>query len=444
MAAKRREPLDSDSLTPLDGVYGQRQVRQLEAFLVQLRTRERVGAHGNRRLFLSDLFVAQLLAFHHPIVRSLRLLDELSATPAAQQVLQCTRLPRSTVSDANKVVDPQLLQPLLADLVRRVDGRQLPQELDLLVKRLVAVDGTFLRVVTELLWTLRQRTGNHRVVSKPRLDVQLDVAAGVPRFAVLSGHDRSECHSARLHIEPGKIYVADKAYFGFDLLRDWLDGGADFVVSLNSQIRFTPEPAIDAAAAVHAPDAAVHAPPAIDAAFATHAPATAAADAPDDRVIRDRCGHLTGCGNSSPPTQRLREIVLRGKEDKPLRLLTSLVDPEISAVQIGELYRRRWQIELFFRWLKSCANFRHVISHSQNGLGAALYVALIATLLSAVATGRRPSKYTLAALQFVAAGLTELEQMLPVLDRFERERELARARYARRRAAKYAERHAAQ
>jgi hypothetical protein len=187
---------------------------------------------------------------------------------------------------------------------------------------------------------------------------------------------------------------------------------------MNSQIRFTPEPAIDAALAR----------PAIDVECQSRGT--------DDRVISDRCGQLTGCGKSQPPTQRLREIVLRGKDDKPLRLMTSLVDPAISAVQIGELYRLRWQIELFFRWLKSCANFRHVISHSQNGLGAALYVALIATLLSAVATGRRPSKYTLAALQFVAAGLTELEQMLPTLARFERERELARARYARRRAAK--------
>jgi hypothetical protein len=98
----------------------------------------------------------------------------------------------------------------------------------------------FLRIVAQLTWTLRQHTDNGRIVSKPRLDVQLDVAAGVPRFAVLSGHDRSECNAARLHIEPGKIYLADKAYFGFDLLRDWLKQDADFVVA-NSQIRFEPE-----------------------------------------------------------------------------------------------------------------------------------------------------------------------------------------------------------
>jgi hypothetical protein len=408
MSPKRRPPLNPDTLTPFVGLYGRRQVRQLEQFLEQLRSREQIDAHGNRKLFLSDLFVACLLAFHHPTVRSLRMLDALSETSVAQQMLQVERLPRSTVSDTHKLVDPRLLEPLLADLMQRVDGRTLPHELDLLVKRLVAVDGTFLRIVCDLLWTLRQRTDNDRIVSKPRLDVQLDIAAGVPRFAVLSGHERSECDAARLHIEAGKIYVADKAYFGFDLLRDWLAGGADFVVALNSRIRFTPEVAATAAEPA--------APPA-------------------ENGISDRCGHLTGCSKSRPPTQRLREVVVPGPQGEPLRLLTSLTDPALSPETIGELYRLRWQIELFFRWLKSCANFRHVISHSRNGLTAALYVALIATLLTAAATGRRPSKYALAALQFVAAGLAELEQMLPMLARFEREREQARERRAKRRAA---------
>lgn len=407
MGAVQHNPPESEGLNPFVGLYGKRQVQQLERFLHELRLREREDAHGNRRLFLSDLFVAQLLAFHHPTVRSLRTLDALSSTPTVQEVIEVERLPRSTVSDANKVVDPSLLQPLLADLAQRVHGGHLPDELNVLVKRIVAVDGTFLRIVGDLMWTLRQRTDNGRMVSKPRLDVQLDVAAGVPRFAVLSGHIRSECDAARLHIEPGTIYVADRAYFGFDLLRDWLDNGADFVVALNSQIRFTPED-----------DALMN-----DGRLA-------------DGVISDRCGHLSGCSKSKPPTQRLREVVLRTTDaHKPLRLLTSLTDPALDAKLVGELYRRRWYIELFFRWLKSCAHFRHAISHSQNGLGAALYVALIATLLSTIATGRRPSKYTLAVMDFVAAGLTELEQMLPVLERFERERELARLRREKRRAA---------
>jgi Transposase DDE domain len=116
-------------------------------------------------------------------------------------------------------------------------------------------------------------------------------------------------------------------------------------------------------------------------------------------------------------------------------MIDALTDPALGAEMIGELYRLRWRIELFFRWLKSCANCRHAISHSKNGLNAPLCVALIATLLTAAAAGRRPSKYALAALHFVAAGLAELEQMLPMLTRFERERDLARIRRAKKRAA---------
>lgn len=411
------QPSTGDPLNPFVGLFGRRQVRQLDTFLQQLRAKERRSAHGNRRVFLSDLFVAQLLAFYHPTVRSLRTLDALSCTAVARTVLQVERLPRSTVSDAHALVDPTLLAPLLADLMQRVNVRRLPYELEVLVKRLVAVDGTFLRIVGDLTWALRQHTDNGRVVSKPRLDVQLDVADGVPRFAVLSGHGRSECDAARLHIEPGKIYVADKAFFSFKLLGEWLDHGADFVVALNSQIRFTPED--DGAACVASTED-------------DGAPCVASTD---ETVLSDRRGVLSGCANSHPPAQRLREVVLRGADGTPLRLLTSLTDPALSATQIGELYRHRWQIELFFRWLKSCAHFRHAISHSQNGLGTALYVALIATLLTAIATGRRPSKVALAILQFVAAGLTELEQMLPTLERFERERELARLRREKRRAA---------
>jgi hypothetical protein len=325
------------------------------------------------------------------------------------------------MSDANKVVDAAPLVPLLAERVRRLDGRTLPRlaghalpdELAGLTRRLVAADGTFLRVVGELLWTLSRRVAvrgrggatARKVVSKPRLDVPFDVAAGVPRFVVLSGRDRSESNAARLHVEPGKIYLADKAYFSFKLLSDGRAADADFVVALNSQIRFTPDEA---------------------------APASAAADA--GHLLSDRLGRLSGCDHSTPPTRPLREVIVRRDDGKPLRLLTSLIDPAIGAETIGELYRRRGTIELFFRRLKGGANFRHVIRHRPSGLSRALYVAIIGTLLTALVTRRRPGKHVLASLSFVAAGMATWEDLQPVLEQFERERTQARARDAAKRA----------
>jgi IS4 transposase len=84
----------------------------------------------------------------------------------------------------------------------------------------------------------------------------------------------------------------------------------------------------------------------------------------------------------------LREVLIATTENgKPstLRLITNLTD--VSATTIGLLYRQRRQVELFFRWLKSIANFRHPVSHSREGMLTQLYVTLIAMLLMYLHTG---------------------------------------------------------
>ena len=154
-------------------------------------------------------------------------------------------------------------------------------------------------------------------------------------------------------------------------------------------------------------------------------------------VISDRLGHLPGSGGDTPPPPQamLRELVIADPATgKPIRVLTSLL--ELPAHIIGLLYRHRWQIELFFRWLKVIACFRHLISHSANGLSLQFYVAVIGTLLMYAHTGRRPSKYAFSLLSCVAGGQARLEEILPILERREREREVARARLARKKAEK--------
>ncbi len=100
---------------------------------------------------------------------------------------------------------------------------------------------------------------------------------------------------------------------------------------------------------------------------------------------------------------------------------------------VGDAYRLRWQIELFFKWLKCFARMDHLLSTSRRGITTQLYVAVIAILLMYVQTGRRVSIYALAALSRVANGRQSLEQAMEFLARRERERDLARARQARRR-----------
>lgn len=103
---------------------------------------------------------------------------------------------------------------------------------------------------------------------------------------------------------------------------------------------------------------------------------------------------------------------------------------------VGLVYRWRWKIELFFRWLKVHARFEHLTSHSENGVAAGFYIAVIAVLLMYVHTRRPVSKYAYVLLGMVAGGQTTLADITPILERRERECELDRLRRARKRAEK--------
>ena len=157
-------------------------------------------------------------------------------------------------------------------------------------------------------------------------------------------------------------------------------------------------------------------------------------------VQGDRLGRLVGSPHARAkrvvPGDQLREVRVSDPPDhpdqsSPLRLITSLLD--VPAHVIAALYRWRWQIELFFRWLKVHAHFRHLISHSRNGMTLGFYVAVIAVLLMYLHTGRPMSKYAYNLLALCASGQATLEDIMPILEARERECERERQREVRRR-----------
>ena len=132
----------------------------------------------------------------------------------------------------------------------------------------------------------------------------------------------------------------------------------------------------------------------------------------------------------------LREVVIPSAEDpeKSVRLLTNLLD--VDAAVIGLLYRNRWQIELFFRWLKCYAHFDHLISHQRDGVLLSFYVAVVGVTLTYLHTGHRPSTYLFSLMGLVANGSATMEEIMPILRERERRNQLERDRVARKRAEK--------
>ena len=83
---------------------------------------------------------------------------------------------------------------------------------------------------------------------------------------------------------------------------------------------------------------------------------------------------------------------------------------------VALLYRRRWVIELFFRWLKCLMKCRHFLCESERGVTLQLYLALIGAVLVALWTGKRPNKRQIEALQFYFLGWATLDELMSLLN----------------------------
>ena len=100
-----------------------------------------------------------------------------------------------------------------------------------------------------------------------------------------------------------------------------------------------------------------------------------------------------------------------------LRLATNLDLETLSAELVARVYRRRWPIECFFRWVKCVLGCRHWLAESPAGVSHQLYLALIAAVLLQQALGRRPNARMFELLQLYQMGVATLEELLAGLRR---------------------------
>jgi hypothetical protein len=318
---------------------------------------------------------------------------------------------KSTLSDANALFDPRHLEALIARLREDLpDLRQGHPQLDALLEKVRLADGSFFRLAGDVAWAFRQRRQSGKPLGTLRLNCQFCLRTGVPSGISISGDEGvGEAAAAMAFVEAGRVYLFDSGLFSFAHLNSILAAGSDFLCVLRAGVTFDAGPP----RALSDRDKAAG-------------------------VTSDATGKLPGAGRTGPaPGAVLRELhvayVDRRGKPRTLRLLTNL--PDLPAHLVAELYRWRWQIELFFRWLKVSANFEHMTSHSRNGVTLGFHIAVIACLLTALYTGNGVSKYGYNLLGLVAAGQARLEDVLPILKNRERERQRDRARQAAKRTA---------
>lgn len=420
--------MTTSSPSALGPIQGAKYLKLIQDFLHQLPPTGVAGEkpHPNRKLLMRDVAAAYFMAFFNPTLQSLRRLEDFSDTPKGKECFAQKHVSRSSFSELAGRLSAAPLQPLIQQLLAEAKRRAPAQLEDLpqVFEHVLAVDGTFLSAASDIAWALaagkaqpqaappadaapqpRDATAPRpgRTRAKVRVDVHVNAANWLPEVLCVAGQGTSEAASAAAHVQPGAVHLYDRAIFSFGLLRAHQEQGGQFVVRLRIGARCVQ--------------------------FESREERPLSERDRQACVVSDRIGRLAGSEHRQAPDLVLREIVVQFADGSQVRLLTNLLDA--PAWVIALLYQYRWQVELFFRWLKTYAGFAHLMHHSRTGVELQMGIALIAMLALCLETGARPSRYSHALLAEVVRGAAQLEDILPILARRERACELARQRQRR-------------
>jgi IS4 transposase len=135
--------------------------------------------------------------------------------------------------------------------------------------------------------------------------------------------------------------------------------------------------------------------------------------AKDGAILSDRVGHLPvrqAKNRKNPYRDPVREVRVTIETGKILRILSN--DLDASAEEIADLYKRRWEIELFFRWVKQNLKIKTFLGTSENAIRIQIAVALIAYLLLKLAYAAQKTGLTLLAFtRLVKSNLMHLKRI---------------------------------
>src|SRR4030066_2009344 len=343
--------------------------------------------HHNRKLYFDQYIALFLFYFFNPIVTGLRSIQQVSELKKVQKVLGVKRKILGSLSEASNVFDSRLIAPILQQLAEQAIPLETDTRLKDIEQMLVAVDGSLLSALPKMLWAL-WLDDKHRAA---KLHLEFDIIKSIPVRAEVTEANANEKDNLRKFLSSGKLYVLDAGYGQYSLFEDIRKAKSSFVARLrdNAVWQTIEERPITEPARL--------------------------AGVQRDMIVR--LGSPT-CQDDLSSNVRVIEIYHRGlpgrsrrsrvsskktfrttDSDYALLLVTDRMD--LSAEIIALIYRYRWQIELFFRWLKCILGCNHLLSHSENGVSIQVYCALIASMLITIWTGRTPTKRLLKMVCFL-------------------------------------------
>lgn len=255
---------------------------------------------------------------------------------------------RSTLSEAMNRRNPEIFKALFEEILDRVMACA-PKHKFNFENPLHAIDSTTIDLcISRYNWAYYRK---HKGAIK--LHTELDLSGNLPCFLVLSNGKISDIRAAKenIPIQPDSIYTFDRGYYDLNWFQTIANEGAFFVTRLksNAQIEFLGQ----------------HLEPNTQ-----------------DGVLRDEIIRYTGYQSTKRYPGELRLIEFFDSESgKTYQFITN--NFRITATSIAEIYKQRWQIELFFKWIKQNLKIKSFLGTSENAVMSQIWVAMIHYLLVA-------------------------------------------------------------
>jgi hypothetical protein len=292
---------------------------------------------------------------------------------------------RSTLADANEKRDWRIYQDFALSLIQTARKLYAQDGFGVeLTNTVYALDSTTIDLCLALFPWAKFRQAKGAV----KLHTLLDLRGSIPSFIHLSDGKLHDVNILdRIAFEAGSFYIMDRGYIDFARLHVLHQAQAFFVVRAKSNLQFQ-----------------------------------RVYSRPIDKETGLRCDQtirLAGTKSQRSYPAPLRRVKFYDAEnDKRLVFLTNHFD--LSALTIAQLYRARWGVELFFKWIKQHLRIKAFFGTSENAVKTQVWIAIAVYVLVAIIKKRHGSEASLyAILQILSLTLfekTPLDQLLAITD----------------------------
>lgn len=263
-----------------------------------------------------------------------------------------SKVSRNTLAHANAVVDWRIHAEFAQHLIGMARALYADEPLGVeLADTVYALDSSTIDLCLSLFPWAPYRTNDAAL----KLHTLLDLRGSIPAFIHISDGKLNDVRMLdQLVLEPGAIYVMDRGYLDASRLHRFHEAGSFFVIRARSNTQFRRR-----------------------------------CSRPVDRscgLISDHVGRLSGQDTSRTYPSTLRRVRYRDEEGRTLAFLTNAMS--LEALTVADLYRLRWQVELFFRWIKQHLRIKEFFGVSENATKSQIWIAISTYVLVAIVRKR--------------------------------------------------------